>query len=55
MGQFPNSIKRGGASCCDVINMDCELEIILKEDTKLTIEAGHRRQLSFKIRYTAEP
>ena len=28
--QFSNSIKRGGASCCEVINMGCELKTTLR-------------------------
>ena len=32
--EFSNSIKRGGASCCEVVYMGCEFEIILKNDTQ---------------------
>ena len=32
--EFSDSIKRGGASCCEVVYMGCEFEIILKDDTQ---------------------
>jgi len=30
--QFSNGIKRGRANCCEVIDMGCEFETILKDD-----------------------
>jgi len=32
--EFSDSTKRGGASCCEVVYMGCEFEIILKDDTQ---------------------
>jgi|SRR6218665_125280 len=32
--ELSDSIKRGGASCCEKVYLGCDLEIILKDDTK---------------------
>ena len=32
--EFSDSIKRGAASCGEVVYMGCEFEIILKDDTQ---------------------
>ena len=32
--EFSDGIKRGGASCCEVVYMGCEFEVVLKDDTQ---------------------
>ena len=43
--EFSDSIKRG-ASCCEVVYMGCEFEIILKDDTQYfqIVNSGNIRQ-----------
>ena len=66
--EFSNSITGGGASCCDVVYMGCEFEIILKDDTQYfqsfnsgnTRYGGGRKMIIsldlelFKVRLLAE-
>ena len=47
--EFSDSIKRGGASCCEVVYMGCEFEIIVKYCEGIIIATNEPlRQKPFK-------
>ena len=50
--EFSDSIKRGGASCCEVVYMGCEFEIILKDDTQYfqSFNSGNTRQWRRRVK-----